>query len=748
MAIPDAIAKSDLKIPEDLQFLSYLAGGAWPQGSENGMFALADVWSGSAAELTDLVESLSDVIDDIIASYSSAKGGSMAKTLESLIDESDTSSLQAIAASMNNVAATCDKVGCAIQENKIMIIAGLVQLVVEIAIAWFFPPTAPAVQTAAMTFWQLVFAWLKRMLLEVIQAALNAMLQQVILDLLIQLGQMAADHRDGVDWNAVGQFALGGALGGAFGALFGQATGDLIKHGGAKITGTEFNKTWQQVLQLGGQGIGGGFGGMVGGGVAKQILEGGPFTLDPRMLGAGAGGALSGGIRGLRSGGGNVHVDVNVGVHDGGSTPPPRTDGVGPKPGSVPSGDGATPSKSSADGAVPNPNTANKDATDSGRSGADDVATTGDRSVGHDGTDTTSSTNPRDTTHDSAASTRTDGSRDTSEGSSNRAGAHDGDAPSATTPKTDAPVSDSVVSQPARPSGHQEQLSRPTGDNASQSPAKPPSTSERSVTQPSSPRSQGSETRMTRPDPELTRATPQSQARDSASTTHESAVSVGHRSEEVAPVSRGTDDSASVPSRVEVESVNSHRDGAEPVVHNRPESDIGAGSKAQGDKSTESSDAGERARSNSGTHDPVTGNRWRLVDSALLGPTWPGFKQFARGVIGFQQIWEALHGNKSPHDGREPFRQYRDGDQPLRPLFGQEKPSTPPAEGAGEVRGRDKALSRGVFRFNTDEMSDYRYKLDTENNTWSKDGTQPASKAAESAKEASKASDAEGRGRA
>lgn len=351
MSVPDAIAQSDIKLPENLHWLSFVAGGEWPTGSENGMFALSDAWSEASAALAALENGIEDAINDVLAAYPSAAelNSSMVQTLKHLTDESGDASLQAIAKSMNDLAKSCDQVGCAIQENKIMIIVGLVQLVWEIAVAWLFPPTAPVQEVVLIAWYQVLFRWLKQTVLFMVVAALKAMGQQMILNILLQLGQMAAGHRDGFDGKALGQYALGGALGGAFGSLFGKIGGDLFKLAGGKIFRSEFDKRWQQLLVGFVEGGAGGVGGMVGGGVANQIINGGPFELDPRMLGAGAAGAFAGGARGWRSSGVKPHFDTPetptlrpspgggpVLGDDGGSAPPPTSKIEGPPNGSTP----------------------------------------------------------------------------------------------------------------------------------------------------------------------------------------------------------------------------------------------------------------------------------------------------------------------------------------------------------------------------------------------------------------------------
>src|SRR3954452_17204547 len=51
----------DVEIPPWLQWVSYLAGGEWPQGSESGMFRIGEHFHGAAADLEDLIPDLNRV---------------------------------------------------------------------------------------------------------------------------------------------------------------------------------------------------------------------------------------------------------------------------------------------------------------------------------------------------------------------------------------------------------------------------------------------------------------------------------------------------------------------------------------------------------------------------------------------------------------------------------------------------------------------------------------------------------------
>ncbi|MFC9437129.1 hypothetical protein [Nocardia sp. NPDC057030] len=454
MSVPDAVSQSDIKLPEELHWLSYVAGSEWPKGSENGMFALADAWSDASGELSGVVTGIEDAVKDILAAYPSAGelNSSMVQTLKHLTDESDTASLQAIAKSMHQLAGSCDKVGCAIQENKIMIVVGLVQLVYEIALAWLSPVTAPAQEVVLIAWYQVVFQWLKKLLMQMVIAALNAMGQQMILNILIQLGQMAAHHRDGFDGKALWQAAVGGALGGAFGAAFGKLGGDLFKFMGGKITRTEFDKRWQQLLTGMVQGGAGGVGGMVGGGVANMALNGGPFELDPRMLGAGAAGAFSGGARGWRASGAKPHVDLPTTANPGTKLPaggPPVRPGDGPPA----SGSGSAPVHEPAGTGGPKANGDNANGKSGSGGGADQGSSA-----------TQKSSAP--SVHGNETAENSSGGRSGQNEAAGRSGSHDSSAPSHSADSSSA-HGDSTSQRANDGSSHADNQQRPVNDQAS-----------------------------------------------------------------------------------------------------------------------------------------------------------------------------------------------------------------------------------------------------------------------------------------
>uniref|UniRef100_UPI000B231400 WXG100-like domain-containing protein n=1 Tax=Nocardia lijiangensis TaxID=299618 RepID=UPI000B231400 len=841
MSVPDAIAKSDIQLPEELHWLSFVAGGEWPDGSENGMFALADAWSDAAGELSALVTGVEDAIKDVLAAYPSADelNSQMVQTLKSLIEESDNASLQAIAKSMTQLSKSCDKVGCAIQENKIMIIIGLVQLVWEIALAWLSPVTAPAQQVVLISWYQMVFQWLKHTMMQMVIAALNAMGQQVILNILLQLGQMAAGHRENFDGKSLGQYALGGALGGAFGSLFGKIGADLFKFAGGKITRSEFDKRWQQLLTGMVQGGAGGVGGMVGGGVANQIINGGPFELDPRMLGAGAAGAFAGGARGWRNSGASPHIDAPktgdlttvlppahapVGTGDGPPGKPsssdqlssgkPPSDGQsgapsshdgasGTKPGSQDgssvnsngsssaadtSGNRSAANEGSAhaaandDGSVPAPK--NDGASQVSAGDRDSSSPRGDRTEGGDSRSNISTDRPESSTTstsqdhrqpvDQSVQSQGPAAVSAQNGAGQNAAGQNGAGHQGATPKADAASSAAPQPKVEQPAAKPAQGATPqtsqgsssttggatpprsgalsgSGDHvpgvqtkqfdtaASQSGNRSAAASDQHV------QSVAPQPKTGTPDPQTTVPRPKSVAGQSVGGDRTPSVSdkTPSTGDKTAPVEESTRNTSDT--NAPLSNAAGRRDGND-SSSTASRSSRGGGDDSSSTTSRSSGRGGDDSSTTSGSRSGKSSDsltepgvaaqssvRWRRVDPSLLGPVWPGGESFLRQILGFQQTIELFKGNKSPHEGREPFRQHVGSDLPLRSGFGQKPPSGDQdgADGGKSVRGYDEPLSRGMYRLTEDERAEHRFTV-SDDGHWTKDPSAPAPKSKDS----------------
>ncbi|MFI5779357.1 alpha/beta hydrolase [Nocardia sp. NPDC051570] len=375
-----------ITMPPELQPVSYLAGSAWPEGDEDKMFDLAQVWRDAAAEVSggsnDLVSQVKDIEAAIEKAYVSGPGrDSMLSTLETLTDASGDQSLQAVAKSMNDVADACDQVGCAIQSNKIQIYVGLLMLLWELYTSWTAGPAQPAVAAAEIAATRTALTIARTIAMEIIRAAAVGALTQAVIDAVIQLFQIATHHRKGFDWSEFGQSALAGGLGGALGAGAGKALGAGFSKMFGKSVQNQFGNRGAAIGRNMFEGIGGAVGGVVGGSLAAMPFNGGHFEWSTVGLLGGMAGVMSGGVRGYKAhptgAGTGVHVPQikpeTVKPIEGGSSPLDRVPPKEPTVGS--NGTGAKPEPLGSNGQAPIVDRGNNG---TGNSGTGDHSGTGD----------------------------------------------------------------------------------------------------------------------------------------------------------------------------------------------------------------------------------------------------------------------------------------------------------------------------------------------------------------------------------
>ncbi|MGW4122674.1 WXG100-like domain-containing protein [Nocardia sp. NPDC004711] len=365
-----------IDIPGELQWLGWVAGSAWPQGDEDAMWDIASEWSTAARQLRDLIPELEAAKKATIAAYPWGDGvEAMVTALNNL--DSGPQSFQALADILDQVSEAADGLGTEIEYTKIMILSSLGMLAVEIALAWCFPPTAPAEEAAATLITRTAVRLLGERAVSAIAryaeklgvAALARFLAKHVVistalgagqDVAIQGLQIAEGHRKGMDWERVGMTALtaaaAGAAGGPAGEIFGKAATRL------PFAGNPFGDAVRGALVGTGAGIAGAFASWGVGGLPTLITEGTTdgWTWDPRLLtSATSYGVLTGATKGFR-------LPTGGGVHPGSFEAPPGarmnmpTGGDGSAPAAHPepattSHPTATPDPSGAPAGTPHP---------------------------------------------------------------------------------------------------------------------------------------------------------------------------------------------------------------------------------------------------------------------------------------------------------------------------------------------------------------------------------------------------------
>ncbi|MEV0108818.1 toxin glutamine deamidase domain-containing protein [Nocardia sp. NPDC050799] len=138
-----------LYLPEELRWLGWIAGAEWPDGDEDNAWAVSAAWKDAANELLALLAAVDEVEEATMAAYPE---GAARVEMGAQFDRLRTgdSSLEALGNYMLETADSTFDFGTELQSQKLTIIITLCWLAIEIALAWLFPPTAPAVEAAAI----------------------------------------------------------------------------------------------------------------------------------------------------------------------------------------------------------------------------------------------------------------------------------------------------------------------------------------------------------------------------------------------------------------------------------------------------------------------------------------------------------------------------------------------------------------------------------------------------------------------
>ncbi|QIS04169.1 hypothetical protein F5X71_19175 [Nocardia brasiliensis] len=139
-----------LYLPEELRWLGWIAGSSWPDGDEDGMWALAAAWQSASEELRGQLSAIETAKRDTMLAYPQ---GSAAEAMGKLFDglRSGDQSVESLAELLQQVSDSTFDLGTQLQATKLTIIISLCWLAIEILWAWLFPPTAPAVEAAAIS---------------------------------------------------------------------------------------------------------------------------------------------------------------------------------------------------------------------------------------------------------------------------------------------------------------------------------------------------------------------------------------------------------------------------------------------------------------------------------------------------------------------------------------------------------------------------------------------------------------------
>ncbi|WP_157129240.1 WXG100-like domain-containing protein [Nocardia amamiensis] len=139
-----------LYLPDGLQWLAWVAGTTWPEGDEDAAWAASEAWRTASKELEALLAAIDQAKQTTVSAYPQGEGGAAMGARYDILRTGD-HSVEALAKLMSTVGDSAFDMGSEIQATKLTVIVTLAWLALEILWAWLFPPTAPAVEAAAVT---------------------------------------------------------------------------------------------------------------------------------------------------------------------------------------------------------------------------------------------------------------------------------------------------------------------------------------------------------------------------------------------------------------------------------------------------------------------------------------------------------------------------------------------------------------------------------------------------------------------
>ncbi|CRZ17740.1 toxin glutamine deamidase domain-containing protein [Mycolicibacterium neworleansense] len=241
----------DIEIPPDLQWVSYLAGGEWPQGSETRTRRIGEHYQAAAEAMQELIPELSRVRGETMSVLFGDTAEAAERQFAMLFDGDYT--VDKLAEGVSGMGEGATNFGTEIEYSKLSIIVGLALAAAEISYCLSMSgPTygastaaIPVIeQTTVITIRQIVLAALrrvaakmgelltktmmKRLLHETGQEAVEELAQGLLQEGIVQGIQANEGHAD-YRWDRFKQTAIastvGGGAGGASAVPMGHALG-------------------------------------------------------------------------------------------------------------------------------------------------------------------------------------------------------------------------------------------------------------------------------------------------------------------------------------------------------------------------------------------------------------------------------------------------------------------------------------------------------------------------------------------
>ena len=189
----------DVEIPPEFQWVSYLAGGSWPQGSESGMGRRQEFLAAAAEQLDELIPELNQVRGETL-SVLMGETAQAALAQFALLFDGDYA-VDKLSDAIRALGESSGYTGSEIEYNKLSIVFGLALAAAEISYAlamsaptWGASTAAiPAIEWATIfTFRQLVAALLRRLAAKVREMLARTTIKRLVHEGFQEAGQELA----------------------------------------------------------------------------------------------------------------------------------------------------------------------------------------------------------------------------------------------------------------------------------------------------------------------------------------------------------------------------------------------------------------------------------------------------------------------------------------------------------------------------------------------------------------------------
>ncbi|UHJ57575.1 hypothetical protein LT337_12815 [Mycolicibacterium fortuitum] len=239
----------DIQIPPELQWVSYLAGGEWPQGSETRTRRIGEHYQAAAEALQDLIPDLNRVRGETMSVLTGDTADAADRQFAMLFDGDYT--VDKLAQGISGMGEGATNFSNEIEYSKLSIIVGLALAAAEISYSLAMAgPTygastaaIPVIETTTIAWIRALVMWairrlgekmaelltktmMKRLLHETLQESVEELAQGLLQEGIVQ-GIQANNGHAAYRWDRFQQTALSSVVGGGAGG----ATAVPVAHG-------------------------------------------------------------------------------------------------------------------------------------------------------------------------------------------------------------------------------------------------------------------------------------------------------------------------------------------------------------------------------------------------------------------------------------------------------------------------------------------------------------------------------------